>query len=231
MLRVLCITWLQSISRRQRPRLPLSPTELVPPNTLHTDRPHISGSTWVQAAPACSGVVSPYTVIVRYANWRPRGWPCPAGVGGDPPSFPQCMHVPGAAAAACAAWGRSERARRRPHNRRASLPPPRPLTSSHPYPPSHVDQHTCQTTQRLLVASRASTPVHTSMSAEPERRGSSSQSAIAPRGIREIRASRRSEPREEGYSAHSIVACFTLGSRRRTCACNRKASRSTCRIP
>ena len=35
---------------------------------LHTDRPYISSSTWVQAAPACSGVVSPYAMIVRYAN-------------------------------------------------------------------------------------------------------------------------------------------------------------------
>ena len=25
---------------------PLSPTELAPPNTLHTDRPYISSSTW-----------------------------------------------------------------------------------------------------------------------------------------------------------------------------------------
>ena len=45
----------------------------------------LSSSTWVQAAPARSGVVSPYAVIVRYANWGPRGWPCPAGVGGDLP--------------------------------------------------------------------------------------------------------------------------------------------------
>ena len=70
-----------------RPPLPLSPIELVPPSTLHTDRPYIYSSTWVQVAPARSGVVSPNAVIVRYANWRPRGWPCPAGVGGDPP-FP-----------------------------------------------------------------------------------------------------------------------------------------------
>ena len=38
--------------------------------------------------------------------------------------------------------------------------------------------------------------------ARSRRRGSSSQSAIAPRGIREIRASRRSEPGEKRYSAH-----------------------------
>ena len=37
-----------------------------PPNTLHTDRPYISSSTWAQAAPACSGSTSPYSVIVRY---------------------------------------------------------------------------------------------------------------------------------------------------------------------
>ena len=42
-------------------------------------------------------------MIVRYANWGPRGWPCPAGVGGDPPSstmslpFPQCIYPPGTA--------------------------------------------------------------------------------------------------------------------------------------
>jgi hypothetical protein len=66
---------------------PVSPTEPGLPNTLHTDRPYISSSTWAQAAPACSGGASPYTVLVRFANWGPRGWPCPAGVGGDPP-FP-----------------------------------------------------------------------------------------------------------------------------------------------
>ena len=31
----------------------------------------------------------------------------------------------------------------------------RPLTFSHPHPLPHVDQHTCKTTQRLLVALRA----------------------------------------------------------------------------
>ena len=77
-----------------RPPLPLSPIELVPPSTLHTDRPYIYSSTWVQVAPARSGVVSPNAVIVRYANWRPRGWPCPAGVGGDPPSFPSMYTSP-----------------------------------------------------------------------------------------------------------------------------------------
>ena len=112
--RIIGINTFTTIGRRLLFRIlpprPLSPTELVPPITLHTDRPYISSSTWAQAAPACSGVVSPYTVMDLSAlcHWGPRGWPCPAGVGGDPPSFPQCMHVPGAAAAACAAWGRSE---------------------------------------------------------------------------------------------------------------------------
>ena len=45
-----------------RPPLPLSPTELVPPSTLHTDRPYISSSTRAQAAPACSGGASPCAV-------------------------------------------------------------------------------------------------------------------------------------------------------------------------
>ena len=115
-----------------RPPLPLSPTELVPPNTLHTDRPYISSSTWVQAAPACSGFVSPYAVIVRYANWGPRGWPCPAGVGGDPP-FPSMYTSPARRRPLCS-LGRSEHYR--PHNRRASLRPPRPLTL--PSIPSHM---------------------------------------------------------------------------------------------
>ena len=116
-----------------RPPLPLSPTELVPPNTLHTDRPYILySSTWVQAAPACSGFVSPYAVIVRYANWRPRGWPCPAGVGGDPP-FPSMYTSPARRRPLCS-LGRSEHYR--PHNRRASLRPPRPLTL--PSIPSHM---------------------------------------------------------------------------------------------
>ena len=100
----------------QSPAFPLSPTELVPPNTLHTDRPYISSSTWVQAAPACSGFVSPYAVIVRYANWGPRGWPCPAGVGGDPP-FPSMYTSPLRRRPLCS-LGRSEPYR--PHNRRAS---------------------------------------------------------------------------------------------------------------
>ena len=131
----------------------MSPPELVPPNTLHTDRPYISSSTWTQAAPACSGSTSPYAVIVRYANWVPRGWPCPAGVGGDPP-FTQCIY-PGAAAAACAAWRRSEDYRSTSpatQSRRFMLPPPHPLIRNVlPSIPSHMSTSTlCQTTRRAV---------------------------------------------------------------------------------
>ena len=180
--------------------VPLSPTELVPPNTLHTDRPYISSSTWVQAAPACSGVVSPYTVIVRYANWRPRGWPCPAGVGGDPPSFPQCMHVPGAAAAACAAWGRSESTSPATQSPRfiaaATSPYVLPSIPSLTCRPAHLSDDAALACRVARLHPRP----HIHVRAEPERRGSCSQSAIAPRGIREIQASRRSGSREKGYS-------------------------------
>ena len=79
----------------------------------HTHARSTRSSTWALAAPACSGSTSPYTVIVRYANWWARGWPCPAGVGGDPP-FPSTMwsirytHAARRLCeATCAAWGRT----------------------------------------------------------------------------------------------------------------------------
>ena len=155
-----------------RPPLPLSPTELVPPSTLHTDRPYIYSSTWVQAAPARSGVVSPYAVIpvVRYANWGPRGWPCPAGVGGDPP-FPSMYTSPARRQPLEQLWGDRSTigAPCRPHNRRASCcrrhAPPNVLPSTPS--PTLVDQHTCKSAclSRCAPTAARSKPACTSQRA------------------------------------------------------------------
>ena len=97
----------------------------------------------------------------------PRGWPCPAGVGGDP-RFPSLyMYVypardGGEAALMCSCVGG---ALRRPHMIAADV---FPAHSPHtPYPLPDVDHSTLATTQRMLLTLRAYPTVEDELSARP----------------------------------------------------------------
>jgi hypothetical protein len=70
------------------PTVKYGSTELVPPN--HFKHRSIGPTSPVRAAASCLPML--VCEIVRYANWEPRGWLCPAGVGGDPP-FPSNLNV------------------------------------------------------------------------------------------------------------------------------------------
>ena len=140
--------------------LSLSPTELAgPPNTLHTDRPYISSSTWAQAAPACSGGVSPCTVC--HADGRAlQAWAVTLAF---PLSICTCTRrAMEARPRLCAAVGG---ALRRPHMIAADV---FPAHSPHtPYPLPDVDHSTLATTQRMLLTLRAYPTVEDELSARP----------------------------------------------------------------
>ena len=79
------------------------------------------------------------------------------------------------------------------------------------YHPTSTEEDRCKRTQRApwvgYQSINGSGVAQACRRPEPEERGSSSQFAIAPRGIREIRTSRRSEPGEVermcAFAAHS----------------------------
>ena len=78
---------------------------------------------------------------------------------------------------------------------------------THCVPPTSTEEDRCKSTQRAAWVGyqsiNGSGVAQACRRPEPEERGSSSQFAIAPRGIREIRTSRRSEPGEVERSAPS----------------------------